>query len=258
MITQKEIGSLLGANLGVCSFELVKDRLLPCRNLSFLPKEAKSIILFVFPYKVKEEKPKNICRYAAVPDYHEVCKETLMDFCKTLSEHYKENEFVAFIDNSPIPEVFAASAAGLGVSGKNGLLITKEYGSFVFIGEIVTDLEIENENLYGECKNCGLCKAACPVGLDKSRCLSLLTQKKGELTKEEEKLIKENGLVWGCDNCAEICPLNKEKGLSQIKPFVNGYRHSYAENEDVLGRAYAWRGEKVVKRNLNIIKDGED
>lgn len=257
MITKEELCSLLGAQVGVCAFNEVEDKLLPCRNLSLIPKGAKSVILFVFPYKVKEEKPQNICRYAAVPDYHQVCKETLDGYCKILSEKFGGYSFVPFIDNSPIPEVFAGAAAGLGVLGKNGLLITKDYGSYVFIGEIVTNMEIEYKNSYAECKNCGLCETACPVGLNKENCISALTQKKGELTNEEQKLIKQSGCVWGCDICAEICPMNKEKGLTQIKSFTKEYRGCYAKNEDITGRAYAWRGEKVIKRNYDII-NGEE
>jgi epoxyqueuosine reductase QueG len=171
MTTEKILSDLLGAKVGVCGFDEIKQHLLPCRNLSYIPQNAKSVLLFVFPYKVKEEKPKNICRYAAVPDYHEVCKETLDGFCKRLSEKYGGYSFVPFLDNSPIPEVLAGATAGLGVRGKNGLLITKEYGSYIFIGEIVTDMEVVFENRYAECENCGLCEKACPVGLNKSRCL---------------------------------------------------------------------------------------
>ncbi len=257
MITAEKLASLLGVKVGVCAFSEIKDKLLPCRNLSLIPKGAKSVILFTFPYKVKENAPQNVCRYAAVPDYHEVCKEMLDGYCKILSEKYGGYSFVPFIDNSPIPEVLAGAVAGLGVMGKNGLLITKDYGSFVFVGEIVTDLDVKTKNQYAECENCGLCEKICPVGLDKEKCLSALTQKKGELTKEEQKLIKQSECLWGCDICAEICPMNKSKGLTQIKPFVKGYRDCYQENEDITGRAYAWRGEKVIKRNLKIV-NGEE
>ncbi len=258
MITAKELCDLLGVNVGVCSFEDVKEHILPCRNKTLIPNGAKSVLVFVFPYKVKEQKPKNICRYAAVPDYHKICKEALDGYCKILSEKYGEYSFVPFIDNSPIPEVLAGAVAGLGVLGKNGLLITKDYGSFVFIGEIVTDLKVKAENQYAECENCGLCEKLCPVGLNKEKCLSAITQKKGELTSEEQELIRQNGSVWGCDICAECCPNNKNKELSNIKEFINGYRDCYQENEDITGRAYAWRGEKVVKRNYEIVKNGED
>lgn len=250
-----DIENLLGATVGICAFSELKDKLIDCRNKEKIPTGAKSVILFVFPYKVKEEKPANICRYSAVADYHKVCEDILKKHVETLKKQHNNNNFVHFVDNSPIPEVCAANKAGLGDVGKNGLLITKEYGSYVFLGEIVTDLEIEAENNYSECINCGACKKACPVGLDKEKCLSRLTQKKGELSCEEKALIIKGGCVWGCDICAEVCPLNKNAKVTYIDEFLNSYKDSYVYGEDITGRAYAWRGEAVIKRNYDILKD---
>lgn len=245
--------NIIKGEYGVCSFDTVKDHLINCRNIDKIPENPQSIILFTFPYKVKEEKPVNISRYAAVPDYHPIIMESLENQIKSLKTAYPNNKFVAFADNSPIPEVFAASVAGLGVMGKNGLLITDEYGSFVFIGEIVTDLPLATQNKITKCENCGLCLKKCPVSLNKERCLSAVTQKKQELSKEEEALIKENGYIWGCDICSEICPMNKNKKISHIKAFTENYRNEYVLSEDITGRAFAWRGEKVIMRNHNIL-----
>lgn len=250
-----ELEKLLGCELGVCAFSEVAEHLLPCRNILKIPKKAQSVILFVFPYKVKEEPPKNISRYAAVPDYHEICGNILKKHTDILKKAFPDNEFEWFIDNSPIPEVEAAVLAGLGVKGKNGLLITKKYGSFVFIGEIVTDLEVESTSLTNNCIGCDVCQKACPVGLSKEKCLSSLSQKKGELNAEESMLLKNSGCVWGCDICSSVCPMNKGAEFTYIKEFVDGYRDSYIVGEDISGRAYAWRGEKVIKRNFDIIKD---
>ena len=123
---------------------------------------------------------------------------------------FPENSFSAFVDNSPIPEVKTAALAGLGVVGENGLLITEEFGSWVFIGEIVTDLFIEcEEREIKSCIKCGKCKKVCPA---KNECLSAVSQKKGELSSEEERLLKENNIVWGCDICQEVCPLQVSDG----------------------------------------------
>ena len=249
------IENLLGTNVGVCAFSELKDKLIDCRNKEKLPKNAKSVIIFCFPYKVKEEKPMNICRYATVEDYHVVCNEILEKYVLILKKQHKDNEFIHFVDNSPIPEVYAANIAGLGDLGKNGLLITEKYGSYVFIGEIVTDLEIEADSFYGECINCGACKKACPVGLDKEKCLSKITQKKGELTKDEEALIAKSGCIWGCDIFADVCPLNKNAATTEIERFLNSYKDGFVCGEDITGRAFAWRGEKVINRNYNIVKD---
>lgn len=251
MISKKEIERIVGS-CGICSFENIKDRLIDCRKKAEIPQNAKSVILFTFPYKVKEEKPLNISRYAAVSDYHTLAAEILNKYCQKLKETYKNNAFVSFADNSPVPEVYASVKAGLGVLGKNGLLITKEYGSFVFIGEIVTDLEIEAQNLNKTCINCGVCEKVCPVSLDKEKCLSKVTQQK-KITKEEENLIKENDCVWGCDICSDVCPMNKGVKTTDIEEFITSYRNAYLSGEDTKNRPYMWRGKEVIERNLKII-----
>ncbi len=252
MIRKTEIERMLNKKCGICGFDFIKEHLIQCRKIQDIPENAASVILFAFPYKIKEEKPENISRYAAVPDYHPICKEHLDSFVQILKTAFPNNSFVSFVDNSPIPEVYAAAAAGLGVLGKNGLLITKEYGSFVFIGEIVTDLEIQAENKVENCIGCGKCEKACPVSLNKEKCLSAITQKKQDLTDTEIELIKKSGCIWGCDICSEVCPMNKSKKLSEDQCFIDGYRHTYIYNEDITHRAYAWRGESVIKRNCEL------
>ena len=173
---------------------------------------------------------------------------------------YPSHSFEPFADNSPIPEVYAAALSGLGVIGKNGLLINKTYGSWVFIGEIVTDLELEiKESEIEYCPDCGLCQNHCPGGalsewFDKASCLSFLTQKKGELSIEEKNKIKENGLVWGCDSCQEICPCNKDIVIDPFEGFLDGISQQYRP-DDISGRAFEWRGKNVMLRNYDIISN---
>lgn len=246
--------ALLGRDLGVCRFSLIEPHLLDCRNRARLPKEAKSVLLFVFPYRVKQTPPDNICRYAAVPDYHPLVMKRLEAYCDSLRSAFPTAVFEPFVDNSPIPEVAAACAAGLGVRGQNGLLITSEYGSDVFIGEIVTDLEVDAPDLSETCVNCGRCVKACPVELDKKRCLSAVSQRKGLLTPQESALLKQSGCVWGCDICSAVCPMNQHKALTDDQDMIDGYRNRYTLGEDITGRAYAWRGEAVIRRNADIIE----
>lgn len=236
---------------GFCAFDEVSEKLLECRAKQRIPQNAKTVICCIFPYKVKNSTPKFISRYAAVPDYHSVCMDYLNRAVKELKNKFPQNNFEAFVDNSPIPEVYAAATAGLGLRGKNGLLITKNYGSYVFLGEIVTDLELECKNSFSECCACGRCKTACPK---EEVCLSAVTQKKGELTIEESRLLFENKLLWGCDICAEVCPLNETAKITDIPEFLKGYRDCYTENENITGRAYAWRGEKCIRRNYENLK----
>lgn len=237
-------------DIGFCPFSAVQNKLLNCRARHRLPENAKTVILCIFPYKVKDERPENISRYAAVPDYHKVCMPYLERAAEGLKISFPKNRFEPFIDNSPIPEVEAAARAGLGVKGENGLLITKAYGSWVFIGEIVTDLEIDCENTLKKCSLCGDCKKACPTGVHGAECLSAVSQQKNDLSETQKKSLKENNILWGCDICAESCPMNKNAQKTYIPEFTEGYRNCYTYNEDIKNRAYFWRGEKVIKRNF--------
>ena len=240
-------------NTGFCKFSWVSNRLLECAAKKRIPEKAQTVIMAVFPYRVKKERPKNISRYAAVADYHKVCGDYLSRAIEALKKEYPENHFEAFVDNSPIPEVYAASAAGLGVVGDNGLLITPRYGSYVFIGAIVCDLKIECENGYTECMHCGFCKNACPVHLEKRDCLSAISQKKGELSFDEAEKLRANNIIWGCDICAEVCPFNRVTDYTNIKEFTESYRDSYTIDEDIKNRAYEWRGKGTVQRNYKVL-----
>lgn len=246
---------------GFARFEAVLP-LLECRAKSRLPQDAKSVILCLFPYGLKEPEKRNISRYAMVEDYHIVVTEALKNACSVLSSAYPERQFVPFVDNSPIREVSAAVIAGLGVRGKNGLLLHRRYGSFVFIGEIVTDLFLDTEEQKADCIDCGKCITACPAqaigqeGVDRNKCISHITQKKGELTREEIQLIQKGKLLWGCDRCQEVCPYNRkiaETPIAAFKENVEPYV-SYEQIEELVKtRAFGFRGSNVIKRNYEIL-----
>ena len=123
---------------GFCDFEPFRDKLINCRAKGRLPEKAKSIIVMLFPYYLGKDEYKdiNISRYAVVTDYHLAINRAVENGLHELREAYPDEQFVFFTDNSPIPEVQAAMDAGLGVKGKNRLLINKEYGSWFFISEI--------------------------------------------------------------------------------------------------------------------------
>ena len=184
-----------------------------------------------------------------MPDYHTVVKEYLERAVVGLKKTFPQNCFEIFVDNSPIPEVYAACLSGLGKMGKNGLLITKKYGSFVFLGEVVCDLRLNLPNREIEyCSLCGDCERACSIGLCKEHCLSAVSQQK-KITNEQAEALRENKIIWGCDMCAENCPDNRNAELTYIKEFKEGYRDRYSLGEDGTDRAYNWRGEAVIKRN---------
>lgn len=260
-MTIKEIMDCASPLWGLCGFDTVKDSLIECRAKSRLPENAKTVIVACFPYLLSDEcyKDINISKYAVVTDYHEVVLSHLSKAAEKLRELYPNEEFAAFADNSPVPEVRAAQAAGLGVTGLNTLLITKDYGSYVFIGEIVTSLDIEAVNhAPTPCIGCKKCIDACPSGalkadnFDKSLCLSHITQKKGVLSQEEEKLMKECGCVWGCDICQDVCPMNINAKTTSDKKFLASPVARLTQSTPLDGRAYEWRGKKVTDRNLAL------
>ena len=246
---------------GVCKFSEIKENLIQCRAKGRIPANSKSVIVYLFPYYLGEENYKNlnISKYAVPYDYHIIAGDYLEKAVKALKEQYPENSFEFFCDNSPVPEVRAATLSGVGVRGENGLLINEKYGSFCFIGEIVTDLEITSTSATKtECLKCGKCKKACPDsalgdGFCKEKCLSHLTQKKGELDDKTIKIIKKNECIWGCDICQNTCPMNENISVTPIKEFLESGKSEYKSGDDLEKRAYSWRGRDVIERNLKII-----
>lgn len=237
-----------------------------CAAKHRIPDGARSIVSAIFPYKLDERDYEgiNVSRYAAVPDYHEVAARMLNSAAEGLRELMPDEKFEVFIDNSPIAEVQAAVMAGLGIRGKNGVLITPVYGSWVFIGEIIStlppeELRRENTSPVPDCTGCGKCFEACPTGalsengVDKALCLSRISQQKEPLTPEQEELIRSSGCAWGCDLCQKACPLNDSSRTTPIAEFVERRKVHAEHGDDVKGRAFAWRGAKVIERNLDIL-----
>lgn len=246
---------------GLCPFDKIENDLIECRAKNRLPQKAKTVIVACFPYLLKEENYKNIniSKYAVVEDYHNVALNRLNSAITKLRELYPDHEFAAFADNSPVPEVKAACLAGLGVRGKNTLLISEKYGSYVFIGEIVTSLELDCDTaIETPCIECGKCIEACPSGalsksgFDRAACLSEITQKKGVLSEKEETLMKDCGCIWGCDICQDVCPMNKNAQTTHIQEFLASPVACLSEGCSLDGRAYEWRGRKVIERNISL------
>ena len=247
---------------GCCPFEPLRPQILECRAKERLPADAKSIFVALFPYAMEEAAYQggNLSRYAAVGDYHEIVPQYLKRAVSALEQAFPEEAFVPFTDNSPIPEVRAAALAGLGRIGQNGLLIHERYGSWVFIGEIVTTLPIDAPpHQIRPCIGCGRCISACPTGaltgkgLDRSKCMSALTQRKGSLSEQEAALIRRSGGAWGCDICQTTCPMNAQAAIRPLTEFAHTFHASAVENGPLEGMAYAWRGRKVIERNLKLL-----
>ncbi|MEG0018973.1 MAG: DUF1730 domain-containing protein [Oscillospiraceae bacterium] len=241
------------------SFQLVNT--FNTRSAARIPSGAKSVLMIIFPYYNKSAFCGNISAYCAVKDYHVVVMEQLKSIILELEKKYPEEIFVPFVDASPIDEVDGAVKAGLGVRGKNSLLITPQYGSFVFIGEIVTTLEMGGQAQEERgCMGCKACQKSCPgsciteKGIDKERCASFISQKKQELTQEQIEILKRAKTVFGCDICQKVCPHNK--GIEETEnlfseDIVNCVTQEMLK-EGCKSRAFGFRGEKVLQRNLQL------
>lgn len=247
---------------GACKFSALSERLISCRAMNRLPENAQTVICMLFPYRC-EIGAHNVSRYAVVRDYHLVVGKMIETAVLGLKKRFSQNNFAHFCDNSPIDEKFAAAICGLGVLGDNGLIINETYGSWVFIGEIVTDLALTTkEHEPKGCLHCGACKKACPAGALKvspfnpENCLSFITQKKKALSPEEEALVIKGGLAWGCDVCQECCPMNKPAKNTYITQFLEGCVPIVcAEDYDSYSdRAFTWRPKRVITRNLELLK----
>ena len=232
-----------------------------------------TVFVFAVPYlsPICDDAQRSISAYAVSRDYHLFFEELYKELLPMLEEKFPNNRFAAFADHSPISELEAAARAGLGVIGKNGLLLTKEYGSYVFLGEVIADalLPVQAGEVQS-CEDCGACSLACPMNVtDKCECLSALSQKKGILTPEEENLLRATATVWGCDRCQEVCPYNlraKKAGtVYSTIPFFYEDTLPAPTKEDIesmsdqefLQRAYSWRGRETILRNLKIQKKGD-
>lgn len=236
--------------------------LLPCRAAERLPVDAKTVIVCVFPYKTPDL-PHNISRYALVQDYHKIAGGMLEEFAAALKGLFPGVSFASFVDNSPIREVDAAQRAGLGVRGMNGLLIHPVYGSWVFLGSVVTDLAVTLPDYPKKsCTGCGACVRACPAGalgekgVDAEKCLSALTQQKGELTEDEQHLVKKGNLLWGCDICSEVCPCNRNAPVTPIAAFLEEQKPWLTRKDltrAVRFRAYGFRGPGPLRRNYDLL-----
>lgn len=206
--------------------------------------------------------------YAQGKDYHNIFYEKLarlIDYLEKLDENV---ETKSFVDTGPILDRAIAERAGLGWIGKNNNLINKDYGSYLFLGEILTNISFMADNrVENLCNECNKCIENCPGGalledhhLDPDRCIGYLTQKKGIIPNEERKKIGSS--LWGCDKCQMVCPYNRnipvdlhdcfagrlDTDISQILNFSSDNIPRVWKNS-----ALSWRGIRILRRNALIV-----
>ncbi|MCB2298982.1 tRNA epoxyqueuosine(34) reductase QueG [Clostridium tagluense] len=234
--------------------------------------EGKTIITIAFPYlySLNFNKKTQFSKYTLGRDYHVVTTEYMEKICKFIEG--MGGKAMSFVDSNALPERYIACNSGIGFIGKNNTLITEKYGSYVFLGEIITDLIIlPDKPMVQKCGNCERCLEACPtnaivkgkagINNDANVCLSYITQKKHIEDFWFEKL---NGRLFGCDTCQRACPYNSGIQFSDISEFKP---YEYMKNVDVKTlmnmdndlfkdkykiTSCGWRGKNILKRNAII------
>ena len=168
-----------------------------------------------------------ISRHALGDDYHIVVKEKLKKLFNYIKKEEKSADGKIFVDSSPVTEKIWAVKGGIGWMGKNSLLITREAGSWIFLGEIFLNIElnIDKPNLQDFCGKCKKCIDVCPTGaivkpriVNAEKCISYLTiEHKGEIPESLKPKI--GSWIYGCDICQEVCPWNKFSTATTEKRF---------------------------------------
>ena len=179
---------------------------------------AKSMIIVLLNYYPQEWQPKEkpqIAAYAYGNDYHHIVKSKLTLLAEEINK-VMPHRYVVFCDSAPVMERAWAVRAGLGWIGRNGMLVNPKFGTFTFIGTLITTLELEpNTPMENRCGTCKRCIEACPTGtildnktIDARRCLSYQTiEKRGEIDEELKELA--GNTLYGCDRCQLVCPWNR-------------------------------------------------
>ncbi|HEY8462074.1 MAG TPA: tRNA epoxyqueuosine(34) reductase QueG, partial [Blastocatellia bacterium] len=196
---------------------------------------AKSVVSVALNYYRPEKRsgaPETgkISRYAWGDDYHDVLRDKLKSLLQWIRDRDPEVEGKICVDSAPMMDKSWAARAGLGWIGKHTNLITKEFGSWVFLGELLLSVELDYDSLI-EPDHCGKCRAcidACPTQaiiepyqLDATRCISYGTIELREAELPEPVRSNLEGWVFGCDICQDVCPwsrFSKETAEERFKP----------------------------------------
>jgi len=190
-------------------------------NPGLLVENARSVIVFLYNYfpstMMDTNSPYLISSYAYGKDYHDLIREKLNILISKLKEQIPDISIRGFVDSAPVLERAWATRAGLGWIGKNSMLISRRNGSYFFISELITNVELEYDYPMGGnyCGDCSLCIDVCPTGaitdlrvIDANRCISYLTIENKTNIPEAFKG-KYEKWIFGCDICQQVCPWNK-------------------------------------------------
>lgn len=201
-------------------------RIDPCK----LVPGAKSVITLLlnyFPTEKQADDAVKISKYAYGKDYHEVIRKKLNTLIELVKKNIGDIHGRGFVDSAPVLERTWAQRSGLGWVGKNGNLINKQMGSFFFIATLITDLDLDADEMFTKdyCGTCTRCIDACPTDailpgkiVDGSRCISYFTIELKEMLIPGEMKGKFDNWMFGCDICQDVCPWNRfSKPTSEVE-----------------------------------------
>lgn len=238
---------------------------------------AKSVITLLmnyFPSQQQNPHAPQVSKYAYGKDYHEVIKEKLKIFLQLIKENIGEIHGRGFTDSAPVLERSWAVKSGLGWVGKNGNLITKDNGSFFFIATLITDLELEADNLFVKdyCGTCTRCIDDCPTEailpnkvINGSKCISYFTIELKDMLIPVEMQNKFENKMFGCDVCQDVCPWNRFskpnneiefKPLNEVLNFSkNDWEELTEESFKIIFKQSPLKRSKFegIKRNLKFL-----
>jgi epoxyqueuosine reductase len=206
------------------------------QDIKLVMPEVRSLVCVALNYYTANEHSPNpedgkISRYAWGRDYHKVMHKKLKQLSIWLESLDSSVKTRYYADTGPVADKVWAQKAGIGWIAKNSTVITREYGSWVFLGEVLTNLDLESDRPHTEhCGNCNRCLQACPTGaitqpfvVDANKCIAYHTIE--NRTEELPETIKPHlqGWVAGCDICQDVCPWNQrfaqETDVTDFQPY---------------------------------------
>ncbi|HIK30393.1 MAG TPA: tRNA epoxyqueuosine(34) reductase QueG [Oscillatoriales cyanobacterium M59_W2019_021] len=212
--------------------------------------EVRSIVSVALNYYTPHPHPQGkqyakISRYGWGRDYHRVLHKKLKALSLWLQQQDEGIQARYYADTGPVADKVWAQQAGLGWIAKNGNLISREYGSWVFLGEVLTNLELEVDRPHtAHCGTCTRCLEACPTGaivepfvVDANRCIAYHTIENRAETLPADIATNLNGWVAGCDICQDVCPWNQrfaeETDVTEFQPYPHNLSPTLAELADL-------------------------
>ncbi|NRS18237.1 tRNA epoxyqueuosine(34) reductase QueG [Brevibacillus sp. HB1.4B] len=245
-------------------------------NPELLLDGARSLISIALAYPSKLKNPPKsepgayrgiLCRAAWGTDYHHVLRDKLDKLTRFIMELEPGARIESMVDTGALSDRAVAERAGIGFVGKNCAIITPEFGSWVYLGELVTNLPLPSDLPIEEgCGDCNICVDACPTGaliqggqLDAQRCVAYLTQVKDFIPDEFRGKI--GNRLYGCDTCQTVCPKNRridndhhaefQPDPEIAKPLlIPLLQMSNKEFKEKFGlSSSSWRGKKPIQRN---------